>query len=80
MSLNVPIAAQLPFLKEGISNSIGIATNSLSDIRGSVNSSVQDFASKDLVGSSTEFLQSNTIIAKFVFLILILIYMKESCI
>ena len=73
MSLNVPIAAQLPFLKEGISNSIGSATNSLSDIRGSVNSSVQDFASKDLVGSSTEFLQSNTIIAKFVFLILILI-------
>ena len=73
MDLNVPIAQQLPQIQEGISNSIGNVATSLGDVRSSVNSSVQDFASKDLVGSSTEFLQSNTIIAKFVFLIMILI-------
>jgi hypothetical protein len=80
MNLNVPIAQQVPQIQEGISNSIGAVTNkfgsaatAISDVRGTVNSSVQDFASKDLVGSSNEFLQSNTLIAKFVFLIFVLI-------
>lgn len=80
MNLNVPIAQQVPQIQEGISNSIGAVTNTIgsaataiSDVRGTVNSSVQDFASKDLVGSSNEFLQSNTLIAKFVFLIFVLI-------
>lgn len=80
MNLNVPIAQQVPQLQEGITNSIGTVTNSIgnattaiSDVRGTVANSVQDFASKDLVGSSTEFVQSNTLIAKFVFIIFILI-------
>jgi hypothetical protein len=80
MNLNVPIAQQVPQIQEGISNSIGAVTNTvgsaaaaISDVRGAVNNSVQDFASKDLVGSSNEFLQTNTLIAKFVFLIFVLI-------
>lgn len=80
MNLNVPIAQQVPQIQEGISNSIGAATNTIgnaataiSDVRGTVNSSVQDFASKDLVGSSNEFLQTNTLVAKFVFLVFVLI-------
>ena len=80
MNLNVPIAQQVPQIQEGISNSIGAITNtvgnaatSISDVRGTVNSSVQDFASKDLVGSSNEFLQTNTLVAKFVFLVFVLI-------
>jgi len=80
MNLNVPIAQQVPQIQEGISNSVGAVTNTIgnaataiSDVRSTVNSSVQDFASKDLVGSSNEFLQSNTLIAKFVFLIFVLI-------
>lgn len=73
MNLNVPIAQQLPQIQEGITNSIGNVTNSLSDVRSTISSSVQDFASKDLVGSSNEFLQTNTLIAKFVFIVLVLI-------
>lgn len=73
MNLNVPIAQQLPQIQEGITNSIGNVSNSLSDVRGAISSSVQDFASKDLVGSSNEFLQTNTLIAKFVFIVLVLI-------
>ena len=80
MNLNVPIAQQVPQIQEGISNSIGAITNTvgnattaISDVRGTVNSSVQDFASKDLVGSSNEFLQTNTLVAKFVFLVFVLI-------
>lgn len=80
MNLNVPIAQQVPQIQEGISNSIGAVTNTIgsaasaiSDVRGTVNSSVQDFASKDLVGSSNEFLQANTLVAKFVFIVFVLI-------
>jgi hypothetical protein len=73
MNLNVPIAQQLPQIQEGISNSIGNVSNSLTDVRGAISSSVQDFSSKDLVSSSNEFLQTNTLIAKFVFIVLVLI-------
>ncbi len=73
MNLNVPIAQQLPQIQEGITNSIGNVTGSLSDVRSTISNSVQDFASKDLVGSSNEFLQTNTLIAKFVFMVLVLI-------
>ena len=73
MNLNVPIAQQLPQIQEGISNSIGNVSSSLGDVRGAISSSVQDFASKDLVGSSNEFLETNTLIAKLVFIVLVLI-------
>jgi hypothetical protein len=80
MSLNVPIAQQLPQIQEGISNaatnvsaSIGNAAASISNIRNSLSTTVQDFSSKSLVDSSGEFLQTNTLIAKFVFLIIVLI-------
>jgi hypothetical protein len=73
MNLNVPIAQQLPQIQEGIASSIGNVSSSLGDVRGAISGSVQDFASKDLVGSSNEFLQTNTLIAKFVFIVLVLI-------
>ena len=80
MNLNVPLAQQLPQIQEGlnstignVTNSIGNVSNSLNDVRGTINSSVQDFSSKDLVGSSNEFLETNTLVAKFVFMILVLI-------
>jgi hypothetical protein len=80
MSLNVPIAQQLPQIQEGINNtignvsaSIGNAATSLGDVRNTLSATVQDFSSKSLVDSSGEFLQTNTLIAKFVFLILVLI-------
>ena len=80
MSLNVPIAQQIPQIQEGISNaatnvsaSIGNAATSFGDIRNTLSTTVQDFSSKSLVDSSGEFLQTNTLIAKFVFLILVLI-------
>ena len=73
MNLNVPIAQQLPQIQEGIASSIGNVSSSLGDVRGAISGSVQDFASKDLVGSSNEFLQTNTLIAKFAFIVLVLI-------
>lgn len=50
-----------------------ISANPISNIKESIGSAVQDFSSKSVGDSSTDFLQSNSLIAKFVFLILVLI-------
>jgi hypothetical protein len=58
----------------GISNTatsaIGGLTNSISDARNSFNTAVSDFSSKSAVDASNEFLESNTIVAKFAFIII----------
>jgi hypothetical protein len=48
-------------------------TNSLADIKGSIGNTMDSFSSKDAVNASGDFLQSNSLIAKFVFIILVLI-------
>jgi hypothetical protein len=73
MSLNVPIAQQIPQIQEGITNAATNVATSIGDIRSTLNTTVQDFSSKSLVDSGGDFLQANTLIAKFVFLILVLI-------
>lgn len=73
MSLNVPIAQQIPQIQEGISNAATNVATSIGDIRNTLSTTVQDFSSKSLVDSGGDFLQANTLIAKFVFLILVLI-------
>ena len=50
-----------------------MGANPVGNIKESIGSAVQDFSSKSVGDSSTDFLQSNSLIAKFVFLILILI-------
>jgi len=47
--------------------------NFSSGLRENINSSVKDFGSKDVSTLGSEFMSSNTIVAKFVFLILVLI-------
>jgi len=55
------------------SNSIKTMTNNLEGIKNSVGNVLNDFSAKGTLSASQEFLNSNSIIAKFVFLILILI-------
>ena len=64
MDLNKPIAEQISGAQAGISDTISNATSRITS----------GFASPvDLGGASSEFLNSNSIISKFVFLILVLI-------
>ena len=63
-----------------VDNVSGAASSVASSVTTNVNSasnyvkdSISSFGDSDLVGSSTSFLQSNTLIAKFAFLILVLI-------
>lgn len=55
------------------SNAFGNITSSLVDARTNLNSAVSDFSSKSAVDASNEFLESNTIVAKFAFIIIVLI-------
>ena len=61
----------------GITNSASSAisglTDSISGARSSLNTAVSDFSSKSAVDASNEFLESNTIVAKFAFIIVALI-------
>jgi len=64
MDLNKPIAEQISGAQAGISDTISNATSRITS----------GFASStDLGGASSEFLNSNSIISKFVFLILVLV-------
>ena len=56
-----------------VSNNVKSITNSLEGIKSSVGNALNDFSAKGTLSASQEFLNSNSIIAKFVFLILILI-------
>jgi hypothetical protein len=55
------------------SSAFGNITSSLADARTNLNSAVSDFSSKSVVDASSEFLESNTIVAKFAFIIIVLI-------
>lgn len=48
-------------------------TNGLSDARNNLNAAVADFSSKSVVEAGSEFVESNTVIAKFAFIIIILL-------
>jgi len=79
MNMNQPIGQQLANndiltnIKNSVSDAAAGTTNALNGLRNNINSSLQDFSSKSISQQSSEFLQSNSIIAKFAFLVLILI-------
>ena len=60
-------------ISDTFKGSVGNITDSVSNLKSSINDSVSDFSSKSAVDASSEFLESNTIVAKFAFIILVLI-------
>jgi hypothetical protein len=60
-------------IAETASSALGNITNSRADARTNFNTAVSDFSSKSFVDASNEFLESNTIVAKFAFIIIVLI-------
>lgn len=57
----------------GMTNMGNSINNSFGNMRESLNNTLSDFSSKSLLENSGEFLESNSLIAKFVFIILVLI-------
>ena len=74
---NTPIAGAVSEAANNTGEAISSTANTISDNVNNAANYVQDsissFNDSDLVGSSTNFLESNTLIAKFSFLILVLI-------
>jgi hypothetical protein len=66
MELNRPLTEQLPDIQTG-------ATTAINNVKDSVSSSLKDFSTQSIGTTSQEFINSNSIISKFVFLVLILI-------
>lgn len=60
-------------IKNSLSSTVDNISNSVSNMQNTLNNTVGDFSQKSIVGASEEFLNSNTIIAKFVFIIFVLI-------
>lgn len=60
-------------IKNSVSSTVGNITNSVANLQNTVNNTVSEFSQKSVVGAGQEFLNSNSIIAKFVFIILVLI-------
>lgn len=55
------------------SSALGSISTSIADARTNLNTAVSDFSSKSAIDASNEFLESNTIVAKFAFIIIALI-------
>jgi hypothetical protein len=66
MELNRPLSEQLPNIQTG-------ATNAINNVTESVSSSLNDFSSESIGTTSTDFINSNSVISKFAFLVLVLI-------
>lgn len=60
-------------IKNSVSSTVDSISNSVSNMQNTLNNTVDEFSQKSVVGASQEFLNSNSIIAKFVFIILVLI-------
>jgi len=79
MNINQPFGRQLANndiisnTRNNVSSVVSGTTNALGDIRKNINSTIQEFSSKSIAQQGSEFIQSNSIVAKFAFLLLVLI-------
>ena len=67
------IGNQIGKIQEGALKNAKAVTDTLGNVRDSVNAQVKDFSTKASNFSTKEFLESNTLIAKLVFMLLVLI-------
>ena len=81
MNFQKPIMEQLPemklpdteSIKSSVASTIGNISSSVGNMQNNLNNVVSEFSQKSVVGAGQEFLNTNTIIAKFVFIVLVLI-------
>lgn len=80
-NLKIPdsVTNTLDSIKQSTFSAYNTVAEKTSEVAGSVKSSLNDFSSKTMVDGSSEFLDSNTIIAKFAFVILVLIVFLFLC-
>lgn len=78
-NVNVNSGIQMPALPNtqdvvtGINNTLTSVQNVVNDVKSNVNNTLNEFSSNNVMNASSEFLNSNSVIAKFGFLLLVLI-------
>jgi hypothetical protein len=60
-------------IKESVSTGMNNVTDTINSVKENVSNTLNEFSSKSVVNASSDFLQSNSIIARFAFIILVLI-------
>lgn len=70
MSQQTPILEQL---KTSVNENVGKVSDTVQNIKGNVQSNLDDFSNKGVVGVGSDFLESNGLLAKFAFIIFVLI-------
>ena len=70
---SVPAVPTREELQNGLNNTLQSAQQSVNELKTNVNSTLNEFSSTNTMNASTEFLNSNIIVAKFGFLLLLLI-------
>jgi hypothetical protein len=72
-NINIPETLNPANIQENLNQSIATVSNNIESVKETVGNTLNEFSSTNAVNASTEFLESNSIIAKFAFLILVLI-------
>jgi len=78
-SIQNNISNNVENIGESIKMSLSSASNIVNDTKNSIYNSIDEFSSKSSINAGSEFLQSNSIVAKFAFLILVLIIFITIC-
>jgi len=72
-NMNLPETLNPANIQQNLSEGIATVSNNIDSVKQNIGNTLNEFSSKDVMNASTEFLESNSIIAKFAFLVLVII-------
>ena len=72
-NLNLPETLNPANIQQNLNQGFETVSNNIESVKETVGNTLNEFSSKNAMDASTEFLESNSIIAKFAFLVLVLI-------
>jgi len=72
-NIKLPDALTPANIQQNLNQGIATVSNNIESVKESIGNTLNEFSSKNVVNASSDFLESNSIIAKFAFLILVLI-------
>ena len=72
-NMNLPETLNPANIQQNFNEGLATVSNNVASVKETIGNTLNEFSSKNVMDASTEFLESNSIIAKFAFLILVLI-------
>jgi hypothetical protein len=81
-NMNLPETLNPANIQQNLSEGVATVSNNIDSVKQNIGNTLNEFSSKNIVNASTDFLESNSIIAKFAFLVLVIIifmFILQSC-